>query len=282
MANFTQLTSSMAIVAALATLPNQTDGLTDAQLKAKFDEAAGLIKTYLNSTLISELEASGAAAKLGASVGGSSSNIQAFIDAVEAAGTGSLPPSDTVTNVMLNSTIKTGLLADYNGTVKTSVIAICNEILAKFTDTRHIFPAGIISMWSGTIATIPAGFALCDGTNGTPNLADKFIMGTTSQGSMNATGGSNTKALTTNELPSHTHTGTTDSGGAHAHTTSIIGTGGSGPYYLAGGGTSTTTISQTSSTAATHTHGFTTSSTGSGATFDNRPAYYVLAYVMKL
>lgn len=38
-------------------------------------------------------------------------------------------------------------------------------------------PTGIIAMWSGTIATIPAGWALCDGTNSTPDLRDKFVIG---------------------------------------------------------------------------------------------------------
>lgn len=53
----TKLTSNVAIIAALSDLPNATDGLTAAQLKAKFDEAAGLIKTYLNDTLTEEIAA---------------------------------------------------------------------------------------------------------------------------------------------------------------------------------------------------------------------------------
>ena len=52
---FTQLTDDLAIIAALSDLPNDTDGLTAAQLKAKFDEAAGLIKTYINDTLLDEI-----------------------------------------------------------------------------------------------------------------------------------------------------------------------------------------------------------------------------------
>ena len=38
-------------------------------------------------------------------------------------------------------------------------------------------PSGSILMWSGTIATIPTGFQICDGTNGTPDLRDKFVVG---------------------------------------------------------------------------------------------------------
>lgn len=32
-------------------------------------------------------------------------------------------------------------------------------------------------MWSGTIATIPDNFVLCDGNNGTPDLRNRFILG---------------------------------------------------------------------------------------------------------
>ncbi|MCB9186954.1 MAG: tail fiber protein [Flavobacteriales bacterium] len=37
-------------------------------------------------------------------------------------------------------------------------------------------PVGGIIMWSGTIASIPSGWALCNGANGTPDLTDKFII----------------------------------------------------------------------------------------------------------
>ena len=36
---------------------------------------------------------------------------------------------------------------------------------------------GLIVMWSGAIAEIPPGWALCDGTQGTPDLRDRFIVG---------------------------------------------------------------------------------------------------------
>lgn len=52
----TKLTTSTDIIQALSDLPNSSDGLSAAQLKAKFDEAAGIIKTYINDTLVTELE----------------------------------------------------------------------------------------------------------------------------------------------------------------------------------------------------------------------------------
>jgi len=43
--------------------------------------------------------------------------------------------------------------------------------------TQSPLPCGVIVMWYGTIATIPAGWALCNGSNGTPDLRDQFIIG---------------------------------------------------------------------------------------------------------
>lgn len=35
---------------------------------------------------------------------------------------------------------------------------------------------GIVTIWKGTIETIPDGWLICDGNNGTPDLRDRFIM----------------------------------------------------------------------------------------------------------
>ena len=100
-----------------------------------------------------------------------------------------------------------------------------NTLNANFdlldTAVNTAMPTGGIIMWSGTIATIPAGWALCDGTNGTPNLTGKFIVHADSDSSgtyaVGATGGANDVTLATSELPAHSHTGTAASGGAHAY-----------------------------------------------------------------
>lgn len=54
--SLTKLTTNLAIIAALSDLPNATDGLTAAQLKAKFDEGPIDIKTFINNTLTAELD----------------------------------------------------------------------------------------------------------------------------------------------------------------------------------------------------------------------------------
>jgi len=76
-----------------------------------------------------------------------------------------------------------------------------------------VFVKGMIISWSGAVADIPGGFALCDGNNGTPNLTDKFIVGAGDTYAVDATGGT----------VEHTHTGMD-----HNH---IIG---SGPHLQAG------------------------------------------------
>ena len=75
-------------------------------------------------------------------------------------------------------------------------------------------PSGVILMWSGTIDTIPAGWLFCDGTNGTPDLRDKFIKGIPNNGTNPGTsGGNNFLELEEANLPPHSHNM------RHTHTT---------------------------------------------------------------
>lgn len=147
-------------------------------------------------------------------------------------------------------------------------------------------PAGGIIMWSGSIASIPTGWALCNGANGTPNLQDRFIVGAGSSYGVAGTGGQNQVTLTTNQIPSHNHT--MASAGAHTHTVTgqwggdngdhsndaTVGAGDKGPTETG------FNFLHTSSSSGSHTH--TINSTGGGQPFDNRPLYYALAFIMKL
>jgi microcystin-dependent protein len=133
-----------------------------------------------------------------------------------------------------------------------------------------IVPIGSIILWSGSIASIPANWALCNGANGTPNLVDKFILGAgTSAPTVGATGGSKDSIVV-----SHTHS-ITDSG--HFHATNIAG--GSRRGSIASSleeGLSTMINTSTSTT------GITIQSTGSSGTNANMPPYYALAYIMRV
>ena len=143
------------------------------------------------------------------------------------------------------------------------------------------FVTGMIMLWSGSIATIPAGFALCNGSNGTPDLRDRFVVGAGSTYAVNATGGSANATL-----PSHTHTATSsvsDPGHFHVMDRFLGNLGGSNTAYVgddSGGGAASSQNTQSASTGITVT---TTNSTeGSSATNANLPPYFALAYIMKL
>lgn len=151
--------------------------------------------------------------------------------------------------------------------------------------------SGIIVMWSGAVDKIPTGWALCDGTNGTPNLVNRFIVGAGSSYAVGATGGSDSVTLTTAQMPSHNHTASTSvtiqSGGAHTHTVSVPAESSNLSVNnfstdAAVRGTEKVTTSSAGSHKHTATASTTISSTGSGSAHENRPPYYALAYIMKL
>ena len=77
-----------------------------------------------------------------------------------------------------------------------------------------LVPSGGIIAWSGAIANIPTGWYLCDGSNGTPDLRNRFILGAGGSYSVGATGGSST----INISHSHTYSFTSSWNGDHNHT----------------------------------------------------------------
>ena len=155
-------------------------------------------------------------------------------------------------------------------------------------------PSGGIIMWSGSIASVPTGWFLCDGANGTPDLRDRFVVGAGSTYATGATGGADTVTLTEAQLPSHNHTFSGQTGGFstnHNHTPSGGGNffrqGAGGPINGIQGGNSftggITTVATTDVANTDHSHSFsgTTASVGSGQAHENRPPYFALAYIMK-
>lgn len=246
---FTQNTDNLNIIQALADLPNETDGLSSSQMKAKFDEAVNLLKTFLNSTLIAELEAQTASASLGAVVGGGASNIQNFINIVEAAGVGSLPPDNSLTTVKFNSSAfsTSSTLVENSDTViasqkaiKTYADAIQTIITSHIANRELHPPAGCMFPYGANSA--PSGYLECDGsaisrvtysdlfsaigtTFGVGDGATTFnipdLRGYHVRGWDNGAGVDTARVFgsaQTDQNKAHTHTGTTDSGNAsHIH-----------------------------------------------------------------
>ena len=190
-----------------------------------------------------------------------------------------------VLSVTGNTTLSSTLTV--NSSVGTAGQALLSRGSGSSPQWGTVFITGMIMMWSGTIATIPSGWVLCDGSNSTPDLRNRFIIGanaddggaakTNVTGSATQSGGSKDAIVV-----SHTHTATvTDAG--HTHTVNNTGGAHSGPLtnspVAAGSGfggvrTMLTGSSTTGITVANSTE-------GSSGTNQNLPPYYALAFIMK-
>lgn len=179
---------------------------------------------------------------------------------------------------------------------------LSSPVTATAASLNAPVPSGFIGMWSGSIVSIPSGWYLCDGSNGTPNLRDRFVVGAGDSYSVGAIGGAASVTLTEAQMPVHTHTitATTASAGAHTHTVtdpghihnsgtnflssnvgSTAGATGSPGQYNTTIASAVTGISIDSGGAHTHTITATAGNAGSGSSHENRPPYYALAYIMK-
>ena len=129
-------------------------------------------------------------------------------------------------------------------------------------------PSGVVVSWYGDKANVPSGWAICDGTNGTPDLRDRFIVGAGNSYSLKATGGANTVSLTADQNGPHSHSGTTSSS----------------QQVLVPGGTLLGSRGDNNIEARWGTVDITltTESSGNGAAHENRPPYYALYFIMKL
>jgi hypothetical protein len=139
--------------------------------------------------------------------------------------------------------------------------------------TLVAFVSGMIMLWSGSVASIPSGWLLCDGSNSTPDLRNRFVVGAGSTYAVGDTGGSADAVVV-----SHTHTAVvTDPGHTHSNN--------AGVKVGGGGGLQDTSqnVGVGSTNVSTNTTGITVanSTEGVSGTNANLPPYYALCYIMK-
>lgn len=213
-------------------------------------------------------------------------------------GIGTLDPGE---KLEVNGNIKASGDISAEGEIRaTGKIVTEGEINAKsisLTDGSAPIPPGGIIMWSGSVADIPAGWALCNAENnvkyGTPNLTDRFIVGAGGTYAPGATGGANNVTITVAHMPSHSHRpGTLNivTSGGHTHTTNApkeelkkVGNNSTGDGESAQRPNAEGIVSGDGG----HTHPSSTfrgetASKGGGQAHENRPPYYALAFIMKL
>lgn len=136
-------------------------------------------------------------------------------------------------------------------------VSITSEKLKKAS-----LPTGAIMMWSGSIASIPSGWGLCDGSAGRPDLRNRFVMGARASYGVSAVGGAENIVINANQLPAHVHEINDNHSSPNVNTTgfTVITDG-----YFGGSSSATTRKNITSNSPV-----------------DIRPPYYALAYIIKL
>ena len=143
-------------------------------------------------------------------------------------------------------------------------------------DTSYFVPVGMIMIWSQGEETIPTGWVLCNGDNGTPDLRDRFVIGAGGAYSTGTVGGSADAVVVSHSHsysltdPGHHHTMPYSSGNASPASTDY-----SPQEY---GGKDSTTVTQDKVTGIT----LSISASGEDGTDKNLPPYFALCYVMRI
>lgn len=153
---------------------------------------------------------------------------------------------------------------------------------------KALVPLDTIVMYGGALNDIPAGWHLCNGSNGTKDLRAKFVVGyDPANADYNAegkTGGQKEVTLTENQMPSHTHTGNTNSAGSHRHATQIRedesgSNTGNGPALMYSDQSDEQLKNYYSDYQGAHSHSLTIDAKGGGQAHENRPPYYTAVYI---
>lgn len=184
----------------------------------------------------------------------------------------------------------------------------------RISYVESLFPIGSILMYAGNI-TIPAGWHICDGTEGTVDLRKKFVRGAESVDKVGANGGNETVTLSTSNMPNHSHTASTTVTLSKSESSAVVpdnlkdqiistqketfyqvfDMGGDKHWTLESGyedatdkGVIEITVGELVDMATGGSIDYTASasttigSTGSGSSFDILPPYYDLIYIQRI
>lgn len=150
-----------------------------------------------------------------------------------------------------------------NVTSSGTVSAVITSVQSLGGSSDDGLPVGTIVMWHGTQYNVPAKWHICDGTNNTPDLRGRFVLGVSDTYNKGAKGGEETVKLKVNNLPSHDHKLPLNGGSG----------GGSMHYVCVNAGIGDTTNLDTSLPVR---------SVGDNVAHNNMPPYYALFYIMKV
>jgi hypothetical protein len=176
----------------------------------------------------------------------------------------------------LNSPTFTGTPAASTASAGTSTTQIATTAFvttAIAAATAALVPAGMIMIWSGSVGSIPTGWTLCNGSNSTPDLRDKFVIGAGNSYAVGGTGGSANAVVV-----SHTHTATvTDPGHLHTYLENTQ------AEYIGTGNLQQNVFNDQTRNTSTATTGITVANSTEGVSGNNAnlPPYYALCYIMK-
>jgi hypothetical protein len=126
-----------------------------------------------------------------------------------------------LTSQIASLTSNFNVLTDTVGAFNSRLLSVEGRVLSL----EQAIAAGIIALWSGSVINIPTGWQLCNGTNGTPDLRDRFVVGSGSSYAVNNVGGSvnhnhtlsgatGSTSLSIDQLPAHNHNTTVN---GHSH-----------------------------------------------------------------
>ena len=167
--------------------------------------------------------------------------------------------------------------SDFTYNPSTNTLKVGN--IVDSSGNASAFVTGMIILWYGDTTNIPGGWVLCNGSNSTPDLRDRFVIGAGNPDhSAGSTGGSNSITLSEANLPSHRHFVVSNSLGGQNRTNSNVnannqvrkGTGAGNLYE-------SYNLASTSADAVSGR----SSAVGSGTAFNNKPLYHALCYIMK-